>query len=113
MSGKPLLIMVAGPYSSPTAEERAANLKAMNGAAADVIRRGHIPVVGVSAALPVLEAAGLPDSHPWMMEISLALAARCDAVLQIGHSPGADREAQLARDQGRPVYTSLEQLPER
>ena len=113
MSGKPLLVMVAGPYSAPTAEERSANLRALNVAAADVMRRGHMPVVGLNAALPVLEAADLPDRHPWTMEISLALAARCDAVLQIGRSPGADREADLVRELGRPVYTSPQQLPGR
>jgi hypothetical protein len=105
--------MVAGPYSAPTAKERTANLRALNVAAAAVMRRGHMPVVGVNAALPVIEAADLPDGHPWTMDISLALAARCDAVLQIGRSPGADREANLARELGRPVYTSAEQLPGR
>jgi hypothetical protein len=113
MSGKPLLVMVAGPYSAPTAEERSANLRALNVAAAAVMRRGHMPVVGLNAALPVLEAAGLPDRHPWTMEISLALAARCDAVLQIGRSYGADREADLVRELGRPVYTNPQQLPSR
>jgi hypothetical protein len=113
MSESPLLIMVAGPYSAATAEERAANLQAMNAAAVEVRRRGHIPVIGVNAALPVLEAAGLPYTHPWMMDIALALAARCDALLQIGRSAGADREADVLRSLGRPVYANLRDLPPR
>ena len=99
-----LHIVVAGPYSAPTPEGRAANLRRMNEAAAEVARLGHIPVIGVNAALPVLEAAGL-------MEISLALTARCDACLHIARSPGADREADLIRSRGLPVWTRIEDVP--
>jgi hypothetical protein len=106
-----LLIIVAGPYSAPTAEGRAANLAAMNRAAAEVARRGHVPVIGINAALPVLEAAGLPYSDPLMMTISLALAARCDGCLHIGRSPGADREADIIRALGRPVWSRLDEIP--
>jgi hypothetical protein len=106
-----LMIMVAGPYSAPTPEGRAANLLTMNQAAAVLAQRGHIPMIGVNAALPVLDAAGLPSSDKLMMEISLALAARCDAVLHLARSPGADREADLIRSLGRPVYTRLEDVP--
>ena len=106
-----LVVMVAGPYSAPTAEGRAANLRRMNDAAAAVARLGHIPVIGVNAALPVLDAACLPYTDPLMMEISLALAARCDACLHIGRSPGADREAEAIRRLGRPVFAALEALP--
>lgn len=110
MSAK-LVVMVAGPYSAPTAEGRAANLRRMNEAAAAVARRGHLPVIGVNAALPVLDAACLPHTDPLMMEISLALAARCDACVQIGRSPGADREADAIRRLGRPVFEAIEALP--
>jgi hypothetical protein len=46
-----------------------------------------------------------------MMEISLALAARCDAILQLARSPGADREVEAVRALGRPVYARLEDVP--
>jgi hypothetical protein len=46
-----------------------------------------------------------------MMEISLALAARCDACLQIANSPGADREADAIRARGLPVWTRIEDVP--
>jgi hypothetical protein len=83
-----LVVMVAGRYSAPTAEERAANLRTMNDAAVAVARRGHVPVIGVNAALPVL------------------------ACLQIARSPGADREAEAIRSLGRPVFTAVEALPQ-
>ncbi len=83
----------------------------MNTAAATLARRGHVPMIGVNAALPVLDAAGLPYTDRLMMEISLALAARCDAVLQIARSPGADREVDAIRALGRPVFTRIEDVP--
>jgi hypothetical protein len=106
-----LMIMVAGPYSAPTPDGRAANLAAMNRAAASLAERGHIPMIGVNAALPVLDAAGLLYTDKLMMEISLALAARCDAVLQLARSHGADREVEAIRALGRPVYARLEDVP--
>ncbi|MBI3452313.1 MAG: MaoC family dehydratase [Rhodospirillales bacterium] len=45
------------------------------------------------------------------MDISLALAARCDACLRTGRSPGADREAEAIRARGRPVYERVEDVP--
>ena len=59
-----LHVIVAGPFSAPTPEGRAANLLRMNEAAVAVVKLGHVPVIGVNAALPVLDAAGLPYSHP-------------------------------------------------
>lgn len=106
-----MLIMVAGPYSAPDAQGRAGNLRRMNDAAVEVARLGHTPVIGVNAALPVLEAAGLPYNHPWMMEISLALAERCEGCLHIGNSPGADREAETIRARGRPVWRRVAEIP--
>ncbi len=106
-----MLICVAGPYSAPSEKARAANLAAMNTAAAEVMGRGHRPVIGVNAALPILQAAGHPYSHPWMMEISMALAAQCDAGLRLGRSPGADREMDLLTALGRPVFDSIDDIP--
>ena len=107
-----LLIAVAGPYSAPTAAERQRNLDAMNHAAAGVMRRGHVPVIGVNAALPVVDALGPPDRYAAIMHISLAVVARCDAILLIGESPGANRERDLLVARGRTVYRNLLDIPE-
>lgn len=106
-----LLIAVAGPYSAPTPEKRAENLAAMNRAAAEVYRRGHIPVIGVNAALPVLEALRPDNDYDVIMAISLAVVGKCDAILVIAESPGANRERDLIAGLGRPVYRSLDDLP--
>lgn len=106
-----MLIAVAGPYSAPTEEGQQRNLDLMNSAAAEVIRRGHIPVIGVNAALPVVEALGPDDRYDTIMAISLALVGRCDAILMIGESPGANRERDLVASKGLAVYHSLDAIP--
>ena len=101
-----MLIMVAGPYTSgaPTQAERDANLRAMTRAAYQVFRRGHVPVIGVCCALPLIEEAGPGAWDAVMMPLSLALAERCDAALRIGGpSQGADQEVEIIRSRGGAV----------
>ncbi len=105
-------IMVSGPYRSgaATEEARAANLRAMNEAAVALFRTGHVPVIGVNMAIPVIEAGGDYDSV--MMPLSLALAERCDACLRIGGpSAGADDEVARFRVRGLPVYQRVQDVP--
>ena len=106
--------MVSGPYTSGGADARgrAANLAQMNRAALALFRAGHVPVIGVNMALPVIEAAGENAFEEIMMPLSLALADRCDACLRIGGpSKGADDEAERFRARGLPVYIRLEDVP--
>ena len=107
-----MLIAVAGPYSADTLEQRQRNLDAMNEAAAGVMNRGHIPVIGVNAALPVVECLG-PDVNQYeaIMAISLALVDKCDAILIIGESAGVNRERDLIRSKGLAVYCDLSEIP--
>ena len=108
-------IMVAGPYRSGAVDEaaRAANLRALNVVALAVLRRGHLPVIGVNLALPIIEAAGAESFDEIMMPLSLAAAERCDAVLRIGGpSAGADEEVERFRERGLPVFRALSEIPE-
>jgi hypothetical protein len=107
-------IMVAGPYTSGGAGPalRAANLDAMNRAALALFDRGHVPIIGVNMALPVIAVAGSDQFDRLMMPISLALAERCDACLRIGGaSRGADDEVSRFHAAGKPVYFRLEDVP--
>lgn len=106
-----MTIGIAGPYSAPTAEQRQKNLDAMNEAAARVLGLGHVPVIGMNAALPVLEKANIADAYKATMDISLAVIAACAALLLIGESPGANKERDLILAQGKPVYYSLAEIP--
>jgi hypothetical protein len=115
-----LLVLIAGPYRSGTGDDpaaMAANVATMNAAALDVFRAGHLPVTGEALALPLIDLAGsrqVGDAvfdeifHP----IARRLLGRCDAVLRVGGaSAGADEMVAIARAQGKPVFTGVEQLP--
>ena len=106
-----MLIAVAGPYSAETAEQRQKNLAALNKAAAAVMKRGHIPVIGVNVALPVLEWDPEVDRYEAIMTISLALVDKCDAILVIGESRGVKRERDLIRAKSLRVYEDISDVP--
>jgi hypothetical protein len=117
---KPLMILVAGPYRSGTGDDPAriaANLHAMQAAALQLFRAGHVPLTGEALALPLIELAGsreIGDAvfnevfHP----LARRLVARCDACLRIGGvSQGADEMVALAQAHGAAIYHRLEDVP--
>ena len=106
-----MLIVVAGPYSAATIEARERNLAAMNQAAAQVFRLGHVPVIGVNAALPIVAFLDEQDRYEAIMTISLALVDKCDAILIIGESSGVNRERDLILAKGLRVYNSINEIP--
>jgi hypothetical protein len=106
-----MLIAVAGPYSATTEEKMQSNLDAMNDACAEVYKKGHIPVVGVNNALPVLQRLSPEKRTGAIMKISLAIVDRCDAILMIGESPGTNQERALVMKKGLPVYNSIDEIP--
>ncbi len=108
-----MLIVVAGPYSADTEEQKVKNLDAMNTAAAEVYKRGHIPVIGVNAALFIADKLGEFPRNKVINEISFAIVEKCDAILMIGESPGANVERDIIKAKGFPVYNSLEEIPEK
>lgn len=114
------MILVAGPYRSGTNDDPALiarNVAAMTDASLKLFRAGHLPVMGEWFALPLIEHAGssgIGDEifneifHP----IARNLVARCDACLRIGGaSAGADEMVSLARQHGKAVYYSLQDVP--
>lgn len=108
-----LYIMVAGPYTSGSTdkEQWKRNHQAMNKVAYQVYLKGHIPVIGVNVALPIIEEAGFDKFEELMMPISLAMAERCDAVLRIGGpSKGADQEMDVIKAKGLPVYYNIDEI---
>ena len=78
-----------------------------------MLQKGHVPMIGVNLALPVIESAGQESYGSIMSALSLSLTERCDAILRIGGaSTGADEEAAMFRTRGLPVFRSLEEVPD-
>jgi hypothetical protein len=107
-----MIIGVAGPYSADTAEQRQRNLDAMNFAAAKVLEKGHISIIGVNAALPIVEKANIENTYKAIMDISLTVINICDALLLMAESPGANRERDLIKEKGGKIFTSLDEIPD-
>jgi hypothetical protein len=107
-----MVIAVAGPYSADTEVEMQSNLDAMNDACAEVYKKGHIPVVGVNNALPVVNRLNGGNWYEAIMKISLAIIERCDAILILGTSPGVLMEKDIFIKRSLPVYYSIEEIPD-
>ncbi|MDQ3194407.1 MAG: DUF4406 domain-containing protein [Bacteroidota bacterium] len=106
-----MIIGIAGPYSADTEQKKKLNLDAMNTAGALVLELGHIPLIGMNAALPIVERANIKDKYKVTMEISLAVIDKCEGILMIGESPGANKERDLILSKGLPVYYSINEIP--
>lgn len=106
-----MIIGVAGPYSASTEEQRQKNLDALNETAAKLLELGHIPIIGMNAALPVVEKVQPEDRYKAIMDISMAVIGACEAILMVGESPGANKERDLVAGKGLPVYYSIDEVP--
>ena len=107
-------IMISGPYRSGSDDPEIWNRNhgEMNKAAVHVLQKGHTPIIGINMALPIIAAQGEEHYDEIMMPVSMALAEKCDAVLRIGgESANADKEVDLFRKKGLPVYLSVDEIP--
>jgi hypothetical protein len=88
------------------------NLEAMRRAALEVWRRGHVPVVGVHEAYPLIEHLAEGESALDMVDgISNGLAERCDAIVLLGSSAGSEEEARRVAAHGGQVFHAASELP--
>ena len=106
-----MIIGAAGPYSAETAEQRQKNLDAMNIAAARLLEKGHIPLIGINAALPVVEQSHMEDRYKAIMDISLIVIDKCEGLLLLAESPGANRERDLILSKGLPLFYDINEIP--
>ena len=106
-----MIIGVAGPYSAETEKQRQQNLEVLNQAAARLLEMGHIPLIGVNAALPVVQQSTLENRYEAIMAISMTVIDKCDALLLIEESPGANRERDFVFAKGLPVYHNIQDVP--
>lgn len=109
-----MLIYVAGPYSAASEEERIANTEQAMLAAWRILGRGHhafIPHLTHFFDVYVERMAGERLAGETYMQWDFAILRRCDALLYLAPSPGADRELALARELSLPVYLSVDEIP--
>ncbi len=117
---KSMMILIAGPYRSGTGdvpEKMAENLARLEAAALPIFNKGHVPMIGEWAALPILRKAGggMPGSAAYdqiMHPTAHRLLAKCDGVLRLpGASAGADNDVRIAKERNIPVWSRLDEIP--
>lgn len=115
-----MMILIAGPYRSGTGDDpdlMRKNLERLEAAAWPIFEKGHVPMIGEWAALPILRSGGggAPGSQLYeavMYPTAHRLLAKCDGVLRLpGASTGADNDVRIARERGIPVWTDLADIP--
>lgn len=109
-----MLIYVAGPYSAETEAERVANVHLACLAGQQIIERGHWPFVPHLTHFFdawVIKHRGLAHEPELYMKWDFAILERCDALLFLRPSPGANRELALAWERGKLVYLAIDEIP--
>ncbi|MCU0830290.1 MAG: DUF4406 domain-containing protein [Rhizobiaceae bacterium] len=115
-----MMILIAGPYRSGTGddpEKMAANLAILERASLPIFERGHVPMIGEWAALPIWRQAGGThvgdEAYERIMHPTAhRLLQHCDGVLRLeGASTGADNDVRIARERGIPVYFAVDDIP--
>ena len=105
-----MIIAVAGPYSADTEEKKEINLKNLNVVGAKLLELGHVPIIGINAALRVIEQSKTVDKNKGIMDISMAVLNCCEALLIIGESPGTLKEKFYMKNLGRPIFHSINEV---
>lgn len=109
-----MFIFVSGPYSAQGGQrghpnQVEANIRLAEEAGIALTRKGHIPFI------PHTMMRGWENEFDIPRELALAVCrgwvTRCDALLYLGSSPGADAELETARATGLMIFTSLEDIP--
>lgn len=98
-------VYVAGPYSKG---DQVLNVRAAVDASNALMFEGFVPFL---PHLTMLWHLITPKSYPEWLAYDALWLARCDAVLRLpGESEGADREVDLARSMGLPVFFEVAEL---
>jgi len=103
--GEELRVYVAGPI---THGDTLVNARVAFAAATELMGNGFQPFVPHSCYLMHMHA---PQTYERWMEYDFAFLKVCHALLRLpGHSPGADREVEFAKQMGIPVFFDMEPL---
>ena len=107
-------VFVTGPYSAPTEEEVKNNIQKAVNIGRILFQKGYYPIVPhvlVREYYNSEDKNGIFGYEP-MMQYTLQIVSKCDILLLIDHSPGADREWKFAESLGIPIHFDIDQLPD-
>jgi hypothetical protein len=100
---KPLYVYIAGPYTAPNP---VVNTREAIIAGERVRSAGHYPFV---PHLNLLWELIQPLPYACWLDLDIAFLKKCDALIRLpGHSPGADREVDIAEKLYLAVYSSVD-----
>jgi uncharacterized protein DUF4406 len=110
---KPLKIYIAGPYTAETEAERVKNVNAAIDASFVLFSQGHYPYIPHLTHFIDQRAKQVKFKMEWHDYIrwDLVWLEFCDALLYLGSSRGADLELTAAREAGKEIFYSLEEVP--
>lgn len=111
-----MLIYVAGPLSAPTPALQRRNVEAALEAGRQILGRGHAPLIPhLNHWFEEWHARQHGDNLTYEQYLAwdFELLRRCEGLLYLGPSPGADRELAEARRIGLAVWRSVEAIPRR
>ncbi|MDP8234119.1 MAG: DUF4406 domain-containing protein [Candidatus Saelkia tenebricola] len=113
MNSESLKIYIAAPYSAKTEKERKENAEASINTALTLFKKGHFPYIPhlthwvdkrAKETKVVMEWEDYMKWHkPWL--------EACDAFLYLGSSKGTDLELQVAKDLGKIIFYSIDEIP--
>lgn len=108
MSRPATYVYVSGPYSKG---DMALHVRNAIQAGDELLQHGYVPYV---PHLSHFQHMIFPHDYELWLEIDFAWVKKCDALIRLpGESSGADREVELARSLGIPVYFSIQEFLER
>jgi Domain of unknown function (DUF4406) len=112
MENTPLKIYIVGPYTAETTEQMEDNVNRAIDAAFAIFAKGHYPYVPHLTHYVDLRAKATGVNLQWEDYIrwDMAWVEICDALLYLSPSRGANIELQAAKDLGKKIFYSLEQI---
>lgn len=106
----PKFVYISGPYSNQDQEQVSLNIQRADEAAKAIALKGHYPFC------PHTQSRNWECdprfTHEDFLRVDLAWVTKCDWLLFLGHSPGADRELALACERGLVVFYAADEVPE-
>jgi len=109
----PLKIYIAGPYTADTEEQINMNVNSAIDAAFMLFSKGHFPYVPHLTHFIDLRAKETGINITWedYIKWDMVWVETCDALLYLRSSRGANLELQAAKEWGKIIFYSLDEIP--